>query len=660
MDRAAFLRSLSFLRPLPPGAWDCNAGISNGNNEDEEPYSGSTITPPTPSKNNAIMLFEESPFVVSIEPIVCSEGITENGNNRQTSSSQRKRGRDDDELPNQGSTFGPAFFECHSSDGATSVKTADDTATAEVQDAMDVDEPDNNNAMQKESDDAGETDLMIQINSDSSLCTFEAAILKKLPTGDVLTTPSGQLQATNGGETESKSLIFRFGNHFVFQVDESAITELRYEPGEIDEGGSNAGDEAGDEAPASKRQRNEGNGSSQTEKAPAKTKQLPSSLVIAFGSCNFRVFSLEGKPHIDIGSNDAADDDTTRPSSRIWGTLAKTVESVENRLMKARSVLLQHFEIERSRQNVWKMAQPGSGVAFQLWPGSFEYSSFHSNALMNKTTDFLEEDWAYCLGKKRPVECQSTATSPQKSSSPSKGTSSSSFEHGQKEQIPTKNENGSSQKGNTKSADTVHSSELTHESQQNEDQDQNNEDDEDRNDEDQNDGEDEDFAKLKENLASSFDDVGENGEQKKTEEDGEDNDGSANSQPWRDDIFNKYHLFETSAAHIERAMPPASNSSSPHPHPHLTFAAESLSSSYLTANEFMHASQHCENDVQNATSEMNKLLDKMFPARGRKSNDAATSDNSEDYQKRVEELMNLRREAVAAKLALLMTPKRCS
>eukprot|EP00578_Thalassiosira_sp_NH16_P011798 CAMPEP_0181126794 /NCGR_PEP_ID=MMETSP1071-20121207/27833_1 /TAXON_ID=35127 /ORGANISM="Thalassiosira sp., Strain NH16" /LENGTH=63 /DNA_ID=CAMNT_0023212447 /DNA_START=44 /DNA_END=231 /DNA_ORIENTATION=+ len=62
MDRAAFLRSLNFLRPLPPGVWDGNTSI-DGNNDGEDPYSGSTITPPTPSKNNAIMLFEESPFV---------------------------------------------------------------------------------------------------------------------------------------------------------------------------------------------------------------------------------------------------------------------------------------------------------------------------------------------------------------------------------------------------------------------------------------------------------------------------------------------------------------------------------------------------------------------------------------------------------------------
>ena len=55
MDRASFLRSLDFLRPLPPGAWDGSVLASStddvGNNDEDcgTAYSGSTITPPTPS-----------------------------------------------------------------------------------------------------------------------------------------------------------------------------------------------------------------------------------------------------------------------------------------------------------------------------------------------------------------------------------------------------------------------------------------------------------------------------------------------------------------------------------------------------------------------------------------------------------------------------------
>mmetsp|Transcript_11464 Transcript_11464/g.21223 ORF Transcript_11464/g.21223 Transcript_11464/m.21223 type:complete len:687 (-) Transcript_11464:77-2137(-) len=686
MDRAAFLRSLNFLRPLPPGVWDSSIG-----NNDDEPYSGSTITPPTPSKNNSMMLFEESLFAVSIEPNI----IAESGH-QQTYG--RKRGRGDD-LPTtrqKGLAVGPAFFQDHSTE---TIKNApDDNATpaktTKVQDVMDV-EPEND--VQQENVDAGETDLklQIQINSDPSICTFEAAIMKKLPSGlggepvqdSVFATPNGHRQATSHemDSMESKALIFRFGNRFVFQVDESAIVELKYQPGR--DGGlsgrdnSHANTDDGDgknESPPPKRQRNGGDSASHTDKVPVKAKKLPPSLIIAFGSCTFRVFSLEDKSDNNVGSNTATDTD------RIWGTLAKTVESVESRIMKARSVLMQNFEIENKEKkkhspSSWKMAPPGSGLAFHSWPDSLESSSFHSKTLMKyKASTFLEEDWSCCLGKNQTIP--STLTSPQKSSSPSKTSSSGThFEHGQNEHTPTKN--GSSQSHPTKNVDIGkndndeendapnHESELTHESERH--------------------GKD-DGVQLKENQASLFEETGRNGknseamnskcdkengkqshkggasqlgdDEKKTGLDGMDADSeNTNSHSWKDGIYNKYHLFETSANHMERAMDPATLSTQNQQNgasmSHLTLCAESLSSSYLTANEFMNTSQQCENDIEDVTSEMERVLEKMFPARGRKSN-AVASGQSEDFQERIEELMTLRKEAVAAKFALLMTPKR--
>ena len=53
------------------------------------------------------------------------------------------------------------------------------------------------------------------------------------------------------------------------------------------------------------------------------------------------------------------------------------------------------------------------------------------------------------------------------------------------------------------------------------------------------------------------------------------------------------------------------------------------------------------------------MLDTMFPARGKKAvGDTDDHENNEDLQRRMEELVALRREAVASKFALLMTPKR--
>mmetsp|Transcript_24805 Transcript_24805/g.53503 ORF Transcript_24805/g.53503 Transcript_24805/m.53503 type:complete len:715 (-) Transcript_24805:24-2168(-) len=714
MDRAAFLRSLNFLRPLPPGVWD---SCLDGNNAEDDPYSGSTITPPTPSKtNNSIMLFEESLFVVSIEPKLRlsdgrKSGVAEN--NGGDIAFGRKRGRGDDAPAKlEGSTisFGPAFFQDHSStvtknseatcDKATdAVETAD--ATAQVQDAdMDGD----HDTIQQDDVDAEETDLKYQINSDASLCTFEAVLMKKLPSalGDgepvqdegVFATPTGHRQGTGHdvNEVESKALIFRFGNRFAFQVDESAILELKYEPGHNEgvsgdtEGGETNSKEIGKESPPSKKQRHEGGDPLPSDKTGIATKKLPPSLLISFSSCTLRVFSLEDT---NYGSDNTAD--TTRPSSRIWGTLAKTAETVENCLMNTRSVLLQQFDIGNKERkhyqsgapSAWKLAPPGSGLAFHSWPESIDNSSFHSNTLKYQAPSFLEEDWPCCLGTKRTIECPSAASSPQKSSSPSKsGSSGTHFEHGQKEPSPGKNRSSQSHSATAENGDigkndndekndaANHSSELTHEFQQNEE---------------------DDGDKMIESQSSFFEEPRRNAsdlEEKNNDSDMENNskqsdkNGSnqlgdhkekagkdemdmentnTNQKSWKNGIYSKYHAFDESAIHMEKAMDAASVSSqrqkSEADMSSLTLCAESLSSSYLPVNEFMSASQRCENEIENTTSEMDIALEKMFPARGRKSN-AITSDQSEGFQKRIEELMSLRKEAVAAKLALLMIPKR--
>lgn len=695
MDRAAFLRSLDFLRPLPPAVWE--SSIADGNN-DEEPYSGSTITPPTPSKHNAILLFDESVFVASIEPGDILQNDWSNAGNGRDEDDDTRRKRDRDEYLSTNtspcpSSIGPAFFQQHHNIAQSTATCDKDTADhadgdgAEAQ-AMDVDHDDEHNV--ERGADGVQADLQLQINSDPSLCAFEAAIVKKLPSifelqdDSVLTTPTGGKRDSSHNElsVESRALLFRFGNRFLFQVDESAIAELKYEPGHgegvdgkigatMDSEGVRAKD-----SPPSKRQRNEGDGSAdKTEKVSSESRKLPSSLVISFGSCSFRVFSLED----DVAAqNDATD--TTRPSSRVWGALAKTTETVASRLMNARSVLMQQFDIERREHHAassqWKMAPPGSGLAFHVYPGAFTYS-LQMNPSSYKAG--LDEDWSYCLGKRNLIECTSAAPSPQKSSTPSKsgtGSSSTNFEHGQKDQAPkdgsqqnsTTAENGSDGKSDSieKTNGSNDPSELTHESQ--------------------NDGD----EQLSESQPASFwdesvkgdkheADTGEDnpdaekamqcrqGETDQLDSDdekhaGEDTNASVHETAaqltWKDEVYKKYRQFATSVQHAERSI----NAGLPHKQSqpdasHLTSCAGTLSSSYLTSNEFIDASQQCEREIEDTTSEMEDLLEKMFPSRGRKSS-AVTSGQCEHFQQRIEELLSLRREAVAAKFALLMTPKR--
>ena len=194
---------------------------------------------------------------------------------------------------------------------------------------MDID----HDNIQQDDSTAGGGKLKLQINSDPSICTFEAVIMKILPSielsGNWLSTPKQQNNQQDTSEVESsKTLLFRFGGHFVFQVDETSILGVRYEPGSGNEVVSDKdintngeGDEK-KESPPSKRQRNEGDGSKSTDndlnsdKESAKIKNLPPSLAISFASCTLRVFSLQ---EIWAGSNTTDDVDATRPSSRIWG-----------------------------------------------------------------------------------------------------------------------------------------------------------------------------------------------------------------------------------------------------------------------------------------------------------------------------------------------------
>lgn len=207
MDRAAFLRSQNFLRPLPPTIWQ-DALIHGNTTAEEEAYSGSTITPPSTSKttnSSSIVLLEESLFVVSIEPRLVLDGrptvgldTRDNGggNGADTMGSGRKRGRDDDDDQSatfDGISFGPAFFQQRenassatpnesncANKGPGALRTG---MAGEVQDATATMDADNESLQQEDDadDDARGTDRDHAINADPSLCTFEAVILKKLP-----------------------------------------------------------------------------------------------------------------------------------------------------------------------------------------------------------------------------------------------------------------------------------------------------------------------------------------------------------------------------------------------------------------------------------------------------------------------------------------------
>jgi hypothetical protein len=141
-------------------------------------------------------------------------------------------------------------------------------------------------------------------------------------------------------------------------------------------------------------------------------------------------------------------------------------------------------------------------------------------------------------------------------------------------------------------------------------------------------------------------------------------DGGPDLRLLKDDVRDRYHLFHSSAVYMDLAISAAESSlhsggGSVSIVPHLNSCAESLTRSYLSMEEFVDMAQRFEDEIGNATSVMEGELEGMFPARGRKSTIAAFPiGRNAEMQRKLEELMRSRREAVRAKLACLMIPKR--
>ena len=260
MDRAAFLRSLPYLRPVLPSTW--------GQITSEPISSCSTTTPPTPrSEHDSVFVLED--VAVSIEPVYKGKS--------------RKRGRD---VETEGKV---AFFHC---------KTEDIKEPPII-----VNTAKTNKGNEKESEPAHN-----EINNDPALCSFELAIVKRrymIPHSQKkeLTTPNatGTMDTGEADDLDANVLLVRFGNYFVFEIDASAIVRVNHHDGRTDAERDDCanlqenGAEKDDSAHRAKRQRTEdGKQSTSIEEV-----KCPPSLCISFPSCTFRVFSL-----VHTGTND--------------------------------------------------------------------------------------------------------------------------------------------------------------------------------------------------------------------------------------------------------------------------------------------------------------------------------------------------------------------
>jgi len=141
-------------------------------------------------------------------------------------------------------------------------------------------------------------------------------------------------------------------------------------------------------------------------------------------------------------------------------------------------------------------------------------------------------------------------------------------------------------------------------------------------------------------------------------------DDANNELSWLINTCNKYHLFQTSAVQMELVNPVAIPLHHHSPvvsmKTSLTSCADMLTNSYMTVKEFKEQCQQSEDAIVNATTEIDTVLESLFPARGKKmtSIPITSQQRSTESITSIDELLSKRKEAIAAKLALLMIPKR--
>ena len=646
---------------------------------------------------------------------------------RVKNSSNRKRGRNDEAttgsigLKSSAPPFvngPPAFFKCYPDTDAPNssatnqplamkteqCKNAKGDASSGVQDAIDAEGACHEIIGQRNGEN---NSFHFQLNNDPSLCSFEAAIVSR----------NDPLQP----EMESKMLIFRYGGYFAFHVDESSIVEVKYEGSGIDDksfspDATTTNKDNG--APPTKRQRSE-----QDEKPT--TEEIPPSLLITFPSCTFRVFFLENRDVAHKRTENTESSSTvnaTSSPSLPSGALGITDETGDKRLRAALSMLEQNFDIEkRKKENhsmttpLWKMAPPGSGEALLSLPESFEVSSFHTGMTTPKhNVNFTTKAWSHCLDLKNKFNGKSpmSPTSPHNDNSTIKTDGSSIlFENGQKVHVDppifsnskseesencvhdedkSKCEQKQSPPDGVEINDANQSSELTHDpvcaveeskifgaaaddmdtAQQNHDT----------------------IKKEIEKVGDSSA-IDENIHQEENSQPhGKNHDDENKNTSCQDgstetttDLRYKIQAFETSWAFIEESMSfhPSVSKNKRQQQTNtilLESSAEALPRSYLTMKEFVTAAQHCEEDIHLSSMNMERILERMIPARGKsngsvnvKSTWGNTGDSRflaspptltlggadtavmiDDFRLKMEEY----KKAVATKIALLLVPKR--
>mmetsp|Transcript_37784 Transcript_37784/g.85019 ORF Transcript_37784/g.85019 Transcript_37784/m.85019 type:complete len:688 (-) Transcript_37784:121-2184(-) len=687
MDRAKFLRSLPFLRRLPPGAWDvcCRENESDSTSTGETTLGGGT-----PLKDSATGLLEGATFAVSIEPrwMAATDfgDAPKSGNvgvniTAATGNGRRKRDRGDEQFPDpdDGRSVGVAYFASAPSEESSSAGNADSETNS-----MDRSDRDENTA------------ALLELNADCAMSSFELAIVK-LPMsamggdGSVSSSQNGAVATPaitpQGGRLTTDevkdAMLFRFGHHFVFQCDSRYIEKVsltaKVSSSERKDGSSN--EKAEERSPPAKRKKDIDNSSVATKPATKPglppPPSLPPSLAIHFSSCVMRVFPIDSEK---------------TEQTKIWETLATRPESSESLLENAKTLIEQRLGVYGDR--MWEMAPSGSADSFIKWPHLDDLQTcFH----LNNAEYVSMEDWPCCLSRKSKRVQYETPRSPEKSSSTSKPSSGSALEQGQKEPAVSLFDDTQSTKGDdnqNKSQELLPNGSERCQKAPIRSQSQSNVRNSPRRQRDQKLSQSEDsfdksihisrgrktteFQSNSDNSPGVAKELGPEVEKSGRRRGGDGAgrsqssvqsqsspkihesamkqaghvsvqlpEGNVNSKADEQQygkIVSKYRQFEDSSLQMDAAVQNKSSRAG------MSQCAQSLSESYMTMEEFKTATENCEADIQWVTVEMEQSLTGLRSKRG---------DDADDVDPtRIEELMRRRKKAVAAKVALLLIPKR--
>jgi len=632
MDRVAFLRSLPYLRQLDHEIWAVATTNGGVNYESQEVYSGSTVTPPTPSKNKSLSLFEES-AVVSIEPRLLGghknaiKANDEDGDEVMDMNAPvlcRKRGRTDVDIDaptnvHQNSSA-PAFFQQYK---------------------LDTEERVMNDKLETNPMEPTEVDIQ-SINNDPALCSFEAAIVKHNP--NPLGSPVKQDGEENCDDDISNWLLFRFGCRFVYLVDTNAIINVTYEASIDEKDGSEESKDA-IQSPPMKRQKNANTDGETVQGDPTNAEKVtcPASLVVTFPFCSFRMFSLQNK----------YDESAQEGTNGTRSFLLKTVMTAEERLMKARSMLLKHFELDEGKETLQNRSASremmSAGRSFAIQHGFEDEAAIVNRSippfLVSNSSRFLDEDWSFCVDDNKTLPCASLPSSPQNNTSPSKidgshsAKDSSSFENGQKADVPenellesSKEDEGErgSNKEETNGDDNLEVCDKKTDSEMNG--------------VDSNGAGDDTISLTEKNEQQTTDTEIENDTE----------------HSWKHELLDKRCNFDASWSSVQKTMHNKTTQTQTKEDgavSHLTRAAQSLSTSYLSTKELFDMSSQSEDDIVAATKGIEKEIERIFPGRGSRKPTSNPTDLG-NFKGKIEHLLRLRKEAVDARLALLLTPKR--